>query len=287
LLASCEASGRRKWDTTRLAAPTFFPTLGSGFPVPHLGGSALPVPSSAYALHLRSAHTSLWDALAATLSRLSGSRHSFLAKLVRPSLVPLFPSSSRWLYLTTSLLPGQFSVQKSLAQFNHNVTIELGRNAMQAVIYCKNPACGKELPIQEAPITTRGHRKRAYCNDACKQAYYRYSQQQKRSDGEQALLKDLEEASARIAALEQHIASLKYQLDLEKRFYEDTKNRAFKSWLRKQAPSPLGSRFLADQLFPPRGSRAFYTAYLRKQQYSPDEIHELEHLWKMMLLSQS
>jgi hypothetical protein len=109
------AEGRRKWDTTRLAAPTFFPTLGSGFPVPHLGGSALPVPSSAYALHLRSAHTSLWDALAATLSRLSGSRHSFLAKLVRPSLVPLFPSSSRWLYLTTSLLPGQFSVQKSLA----------------------------------------------------------------------------------------------------------------------------------------------------------------------------
>ncbi len=58
LLASCEASGQHRWDTPGLPGLTFFPTLGSRWSVPHLGGSVLPVPSFAYALHLRSPHTS-------------------------------------------------------------------------------------------------------------------------------------------------------------------------------------------------------------------------------------
>src|SRR5436853_5644013 len=117
---------------------------------------------------------------------------------------------------------------------------------MQAVTLCKNPGCLKVLPREEG--ATRGHRKREYCNDACKQAHYRTLQQHKRSDGERAHDRALEEARARIAELEQRVSHLEYQLNLEQRFYQDTQARAFPSWLRKQAPSPFISKLLSEQL---------------------------------------
>ncbi len=97
----------------------------------------------------------------------------------------------------------------------------------------------------------------------------------------------LEQARTRIAELEQRVSHLESRLDLEKRFYEDTKARAFLTFLRKQAPSPFIRKLLSEQLLPVRGSRALYAAYLRRQQYSSDELHEFEHLWKLLLLSQT
>jgi hypothetical protein len=150
---------------------------------------------------------------------------------------------------------------------------------MQPVVRCKNPACGKKLSVEEpqtVPKAPRGHRRREYCNNACKQAHHRLLK-----------LQEVEEASTRIAELEQQVSHLEYQLALEQRFYQDTQARAFLAFLRKQAPSPFIRKLLSEQLLPVRGSRALYAAYLRRQQYSSEEIHEFEHLWKLMLLSQT
>jgi len=140
--------------------------------------------------------------------------------------------------------------------------------------------CQRVLP----PSQPGGHRKREYCNDACKQAYYRSLRQQ---EPMKATDEELEQAKARIAELEQQVTHLKYLLDVEKWYHQDTQARGFKSWLRKQAPSSLSQKLLADALLPPRGSRAFYEAYLRKSKYSQEDIHEFKHLWLLMLLSQS
>jgi hypothetical protein len=150
---------------------------------------------------------------------------------------------------------------------------------MQPVVRCKNPACGKQLSMEEPRTSSkkpRGHRSREYCNNACKQAHHRFQK-----------LQEVQEAKARIAELEQQISHLQDQLDLEQRFYQDTQVRAFRAFLRKQAPSLFIRKLLSEQLLPVRGSRALYAAYLRRQQYASEELHEFEHLWKLMLLSQA
>lgn len=144
-------------------------------------------------------------------------------------------------------------------------------------MYCKY--CGQELP----PPKPGGHRMQMYCNDAHKQAYYR--RLRKEQPGEAQITRhELAAAQARIAELEHQIAHLEYVLDLEKRFYQDTQARGFKSWLRNQAPSSFRQKLLADTLLPARGSRAYYEAHLRNMKYSAGEIEEFRHLWKLLLL---
>ena len=136
--------------------------------------------------------------------------------------------------------------------------------------------CGKEIPMG------RGTRK--FCHNAHKQAYYRKNLHQYE---EKATARELEEARLRIEELEQQVSHLTFLLDIEKRYHQDTQARSLKAWLRKQpisAIGELGQRLQADVLLPPRGSRAGYEARLRQSNYSQDDLHELEHLWKQMLL---
>lgn len=138
--------------------------------------------------------------------------------------------------------------------------------------------CGQELP----PEKPGGHRERQYCNDAHKQAHYRKLRQGQ--DQSQAQVHALEAAKQRIAELENQVAHLEYMLDVEKRFYQDTQARGFKSWLRNQAPSSFRQKLLADTLLPARGSRGYYEAHLRNMRYSAEEIEEFRRLWRLLLL---
>lgn len=136
--------------------------------------------------------------------------------------------------------------------------------------------CGQEI---------QGKRKsRKFCNDAHKQAYWRRQHQQ---DQQTALLTELEQLRVQVHDQTQEIARLTALLNVEKRYHQDTQARGLKAWLRKQPPSPLGTRLLADDLLPVRGSRGLYEAYLRNQHCTADEMQEFAHLWKALLLSQS
>jgi hypothetical protein len=147
---------------------------------------------------------------------------------------------------------------------------------------CKN--CGKLLPAPEPG----GRRVREFCGNACKQAHYRKAHQVLADRGAN---EGSTEAQRRIVKLErenadllQQIMRLQNQLDVERRYHQDIKPHGFKSWLKKQPASPLVKRLVEDELVPVRGSRSIYEAHLRKQQYSPDDMHEFAHLWKAMLL---
>jgi len=80
------------------------------------------------------------------------------------------------------------------------------------------------------------------------------------------------------------IAELRERIDIERHYLEDTTPRYFKSWLKKQPPSPWRDRFLSDQLVPMRGSRAQYEAYMRRLHCSEEEHEDFVRLWKLMLL---
>jgi hypothetical protein len=100
-------------------------------------------------------------------------------------------------------------------------------------------------------------------------------------------MRELEEARQRIEELEQQVAHLTFLLNIEKRYHQDTQARSLKAWLKKlpvSAIGELGQRLQADTFLPPRGSRAGYEARLRQHNYSQDDLHEFEHLWKQMLL---
>ena len=137
-------------------------------------------------------------------------------------------------------------------------------------------SCGKPLP---APIPG-GRRARQFCRNACKQAFYRKAHQVEAKQENNELAK----AQQRIAELEQEILHLRNRFDLERRSQTDYQPRSLKAWLKKQPVSPLGQRILANELIPPRGSRSTYEAYLRRMDYSVDEMQEFEHLWKALLL---
>jgi len=95
---------------------------------------------------------------------------------------------------------------------------------------------------------------------------------------------------ARIAALEAEVHKLQQRLNIEERFHTDTEVRHFKSWLR-QHPQPQDSdfahRFIADTRLPQHASRAMYEAKLRTYNYSTEDIHLFEEMWKNMLFSQA
>jgi len=152
--------------------------------------------------------------------------------------------------------------------------------------FCRQ--CGKPLPPQ-----AKGRRRREFCNNAHKQAHYRDIH--KPPDDATALARELQVARNRIAeleqrngGLEQEISHLRYLLDIERRYYEDTQARPFKSWLHQQPPSALIERLFARPgLLPPRGSRGLYEAHLRRLGGSAEEQAELAQLWRRMLVQQS
>lgn len=145
--------------------------------------------------------------------------------------------------------------------------------------------CDEELPAGT-------HGKRAFCNNAHKQAYWRKVQQEDQAAAETNELTELRamvsNQAATIQELEQELVRLRALIDIETRYHQDTQARSFKAWLKKQPVSTigdLGQRLQNDILMPPRGSRAGYEARLRRSpNYSLDDLHELEHLWKLMLL---
>jgi len=141
--------------------------------------------------------------------------------------------------------------------------------------------CGTELPTESNP-------RRAFCNDAHKQAYWRQQHQQDQSE---ALLAEVEQLRTKVSdqaqeieAQAEEIARLRTLLDIERRYLSDTTARTFKAWLRKQPSRPWRDRFLSDQLVPSRGSRAHYEAHMRRLHCSDEEITDFVRLWKLMLL---
>jgi hypothetical protein len=135
--------------------------------------------------------------------------------------------------------------------------------------YCRQ--CGKEL------VADKGRRPREFCNDACKQANYR-----KRHGSTD----ELTAAKEHTRALEAEVAHLRYLLDVDRRYYEDTEARAFKAWLRRQPTSAFIEKLLDSPLLPPRGSRALYEAHARRLHSTPEELSEFVNLWKRMLIQQ-
>ena len=146
-------------------------------------------------------------------------------------------------------------------------------------MYCRH--CGSPLPLPQP-----GRRRRQFCNDACKQAGYRQRQKRAASVDTAALLRELETAKARIVELEAETAHLRSLVDVERRYYEDTTFRTFKSWLSRQPPEPFVRKLLECRGLPPGGSRAVYEAHLRRLGCTPDELAEFAHLWKRMLTQQ-
>lgn len=162
-------------------------------------------------------------------------------------------------------------------------------------------SCGKE--IEQKP---GGHPQRRYCNDACKQKRYRLARGDEsersfaqRLETELAEIRaivlvqerELQEATAAIAdqadTIEkqaQEITDLRSQLDIERRYLEDSTPRYFRAWLRKQPTSPWRVTFLNDQTISPRASRAYYEAHVRRLHCTEEEMQDFVRLWKLMLL---
>src|SRR5947209_17379132 len=84
-------------------------------------------------------------------------------------------------------------------------------------------ACGSPI-IQ---IAGRGHRKRLYCDDRCRQKGHR-----QRQVGQET--QEQETPEARIAALELEVQRLQACLNVEERYRTDTQVRHFNSWLRRR-----------------------------------------------------
>jgi hypothetical protein len=141
-------------------------------------------------------------------------------------------------------------------------------------------ACGR--PIAQL---SGGHRKRHYCDDACRQRAHRARQtQEKREQREASDQSD----QARIAELEAENARLRQRLDVETNYRMDTRQHNFKPWLRKQrlyTPRSFAQRFVDDKALPPQASRAHFEQLLRSLHYSDEEIETFRDLWKAMLLS--
>jgi|GEM_PF-5726652 hypothetical protein len=144
--------------------------------------------------------------------------------------------------------------------------------------------CGTELPTESNP-------RRAFCNDAHKQAYWR---QQHQADQPAAQLAEVEalratvrEQAQEIQAQAEEITRLRTLLDIERRYLSDTKPRTSRAWLRKQPASSLKEKLLTDELIPARGTRSHYEAHVRRLQATEDEHQDFIRLWKLMLLSQA
>ena len=148
-------------------------------------------------------------------------------------------------------------------------------------------ACGK--PIIQAP---GGHRLRVYCNAACKMRGRRRQQSEKRQ------VQETDTAQKQVAALQARVRELESRLtaiqDINERFRNDTRVRAFAPWLEKRAQyyaaSSFGQRFLADRgerLLPPSASRANYERIMRYTlKYADEDIETFREAWREMLKTQ-
>ncbi len=94
--------GDRTGGTQCGCCPDVFAPLSARTLLDYHPGVWLPVASCAYAPHLRSGHTSLWDWLAPLFDPVRIST-LFSRQACSSIFGPLFPSSSRWHHLITSL----------------------------------------------------------------------------------------------------------------------------------------------------------------------------------------
>ncbi len=195
------------------------------------------------------------------------------------------------------------------------------------ITICK--VCGR--PITQ---TGQGPRKRAYCRDACKERAYRERKAEPQRqewrqrwagyspvtqnfleaimreapevldlviaaiEFEQRQANETDGAQTQVAALEKQVRDLQARLaalqDVNERFRNDTRMRAFPTWLEKRAAyyaeSPFGSRFLADRkecLLPPSASRAQYETIMRYTlKYSEEDLEMFREAWREMLKTQ-
>jgi hypothetical protein len=137
-------------------------------------------------------------------------------------------------------------------------------------------ACG--APIIQ--LSGRGHRKRLYCDDRCRQKVHRQRTQKQ----------EQETSEARIAALELEVQRLQERLRIEERYRTDTQVRHFKSWLRRRRlpqDADFLKLFLDDTRLPHHASRSMYIARLKQYGYTAEDIALFEESWKDMLFNQS
>jgi hypothetical protein len=150
-------------------------------------------------------------------------------------------------------------------------------------------ACGRPL----TQVSGHGHRKRRYCDEACRQRAHRARQHE-------GSTRFAEEQAARLAKLEAEVlqqgaqieqllaenARLRQRLDVETRYRMDTRQHHFKAWIKKQPfmPGWLAQRIVDDKALPPQASRGHYEALLHSLHYSDEEIETFRDLWKAMLL---
>ena len=166
-------------------------------------------------------------------------------------------------------------------------------DAAQEITTCLE--CGSTI-IQ---ISGRGHRKRQYCDDRCRQRAHRTRQAKEEREqcetndqAQAARMKKLEEEARQQAAqVEQLLAEnarLRQRLDVEASYRLDTRQHNFKPWLRKQrlyTPGSFAQRFVDNKALPPQASRAHFEQLLRGLHYSDEDIETFRDLWKAMLLS--
>jgi hypothetical protein len=160
------------------------------------------------------------------------------------------------------------------------------------------------------------HRKRRYCDEACRQRAHRARQaEQAEAERKGSLQSDLEQA-ARLEKLEEEKqallrecgrqvaearqqevqieklmaenARLRRRLDLETNYHMDTRQHNFKPWLRKQClytPGSFAQRFVDDKTLPLQASSAHFEQLLRSSRYSYKDVETFRELWEAMLLS--
>ena len=101
-----------------------------------------------------------------------------------------------------------------------------------------------------------------------------------------------------VAAATQKLRDQQGRLDaiqnVEERFRNDTRVRAFAPWIEKRAQyyaeTPFGKRFLADRkerLLPPSASRSHYESIMRHTlHYSEEDLETFREAWREMLKTQ-
>ena len=189
---------------------------------------------------------------------------------------------------------------------------------------CK--VCGR--PITQ---TGKGPRKREYCSDACKERAYRERKAEPEREAWrrrwagysqvthaflEAIMREAPEvldlviaaieferqganekdvAQAQVATLEKQVRDLQARLaalqDVNERFRNDTRVRAFAPWVEKRAQyyaeSPFGQRFLSnrkERLLPPSASRSHYESIMRHTlHYSEEVLESFREAWREML----
>ncbi len=147
--------------------------------------------------------------------------------------------------------------------------------------------CGKPI-IQKAG----GHRVRVYCNAAHKMRHRRQLQSEKQqTEKTNAVQAQVAELSKQVRDLQARLVAMQ---DINERFRNDTRSRAFAPWIEKRAQyyaeTPFGKRFLADRkerLLPPSASRSHYESIMRHTfHYSEEDLETFREAWREMLKTQ-